>query len=122
MIYCKLDLRSINRTIESIALEKGRWEGELTQHTKNNEPIVVASRWALKRGENENPISILEIDNDISEAKEAERKVSEFYSTVSHELRTPLTSLKGVLACLMVEELVSFLSEPNIRWYGSWGS
>lgn len=34
---------------------------------------------------------------NITARKNAERRVSEFYSIVSHELRTPLTSIKGVL-------------------------
>lgn len=37
---------------------------------------------------------------DITEKKEAERRVSEFYSTVSHELRTPLTSIRGSLGLI----------------------
>jgi PAS domain S-box-containing protein len=35
------------------------------------------------------------IIRDISERKEVEERVSEFYSMVSHELRTPLTSIRG---------------------------
>lgn len=34
---------------------------------------------------------------DITDRKEAEQRVREFYSTVSHELRTPLTSIKASL-------------------------
>lgn len=37
---------------------------------------------------------------DVSERKEAEKRVSEFYSTVSHELRTPLTSIRGSLGLM----------------------
>jgi signal transduction histidine kinase/DNA-binding response OmpR family regulator/CHASE3 domain sensor protein len=37
---------------------------------------------------------------DISEKREAEKRVSEFYSTVSHELRTPLTSIRGSLGLI----------------------
>lgn len=37
------------------------------------------------------------IIRDISERKEVELRVSEFYSVVSHELRTPLTSIRGAL-------------------------
>ncbi len=37
---------------------------------------------------------------DISERKESEKRVSEFYSTVSHELRTPLTSIRGALGLI----------------------
>jgi len=41
--------------------------------------------------------TIYSIGHDITERKEAERRVSEFYSTVSHELRTPLTSIHASL-------------------------
>lgn len=37
---------------------------------------------------------------NITANKEAERRVSEFYSTVSHELRTPLTSIRGSLGLM----------------------
>ncbi len=37
---------------------------------------------------------------DISDSKEAERRVRDFYSTVSHELRTPLTSIRGSLGLI----------------------
>ncbi|MBX9688535.1 MAG: PAS domain S-box protein, partial [Candidatus Obscuribacterales bacterium] len=40
------------------------------------------------------------IARDISARKEAERRISEFYSTVSHELRTPLTSIRASLGLL----------------------
>ncbi len=41
--------------------------------------------------------TIYSIGHDITDRKEAERRVSEFYSTVSHELRTPLTSIHASL-------------------------
>ena len=37
---------------------------------------------------------------DITERKEWEQRMSEFYTIVSHELRTPLTSINGVLLLL----------------------
>jgi len=40
------------------------------------------------------------IARDISDKKEAEKRVSEFYSTVSHELRTPLTSIRASLGLM----------------------
>jgi PAS domain S-box-containing protein len=40
------------------------------------------------------------IIRDISERKEVELRVSEFYSVVSHELRTPLTSIRGALGLI----------------------
>ena len=41
--------------------------------------------------------TVYSIGHDITERKEAEKRVSEFYSTVSHELRTPLTSIHASL-------------------------
>lgn len=43
---------------------------------------------------------ITAIVRDISERKEAEKRVSDFYSTVSHELRTPLTSIRTALGLM----------------------
>jgi PAS domain S-box-containing protein len=40
------------------------------------------------------------VTNDITDRKESEKRVSEFYSTVSHELRTPLTSIRGALGLI----------------------
>jgi signal transduction histidine kinase len=40
------------------------------------------------------------IIRDITDRKEVERRVSEFYSMVSHELRTPLTSIRGALGLM----------------------
>jgi len=38
--------------------------------------------------------------HDISDRKQAERRVNEFYSTISHELRSPLTSIRGALSLI----------------------
>lgn len=40
------------------------------------------------------------IVRDVTERKDAERKVKEFYSTVSHELRTPLTAIRTALGLM----------------------
>lgn len=42
---------------------------------------------------------------DITEIKQVETRVKEFYSTVSHELRTPLTSILGSLTLISSEQL-----------------
>jgi PAS domain S-box-containing protein len=38
--------------------------------------------------------------HNLTERKEAERNVGDFYSIVSHELRTPLTSIRGALGLI----------------------
>jgi len=54
------------------------------------------------------------VTNDITERKEAEKRVSEFYSTVSHELRTPLTSIRGALG-LIEGGLAGEISEKGAK-------
>lgn len=45
-------------------------------------------------------ITLCSFVTDISERKEVERRMSEFYSIVSHELRSPLTALRGSLGLI----------------------
>ncbi|MBX9722358.1 MAG: PAS domain-containing protein [Candidatus Obscuribacterales bacterium] len=42
-------------------------------------------------------INFIGVQHDITARKDAERRVSEFYSMVSHELRTPLSSIRASL-------------------------
>ena len=49
---------------------------------------------------------------DITERRETERRVNEFYSIVSHELRSPLTAIKGSLG-LMESGIVELGTEES---------
>jgi hypothetical protein len=53
-------------------LEKGDWQGELHQVTKNGKNIIVESRWTLVRDEVKQPKSILTVSTDITEKKQLE--------------------------------------------------
>ncbi len=86
--------------IENDIVTKGRWIGELTHYDPDNRQIIVYSRQILKKDVNGKGTGVLEINTDITERKEMERRVSEFYSMVSHELRTPLTSIRGTLSLM----------------------
>ena len=55
--------------IEDILFRTGQWEGELKYTTKNGSQIVVASRWAVKRDEDNRPVAIMEISRDVTEHK-----------------------------------------------------
>jgi PAS domain S-box-containing protein len=63
--------------ITAMLLSQGRWDGELTHTTRSNETIIVSSRWALQRDENDQPAAILVIDRDITQQKRAEMATSE---------------------------------------------
>jgi PAS domain S-box-containing protein len=62
-------------------------------------------RWISARsfpiyGDSGEVMQLCGVADDISDRKEAEKRVSEFYSTVSHELRSPLTSIRGSLGLI----------------------
>lgn len=66
------------RPIEEVkarCLAHGHWEGELVHRRKDGERLVVASHWVLHRDEQDKPKAILEVNNDITERKQAEAKL-----------------------------------------------
>ncbi len=58
-------------------IQEGWWEGELVQTTRDGRQVTVAARWALRRNAQGRPAAILEIDNDITARKHAEREMAE---------------------------------------------
>ncbi len=59
--------------IEKQLFQTGRWDGELIQTKSDGSSVIVSSRWALQRDENNTPLSILEINRDITSQKRAEQ-------------------------------------------------
>ena len=68
--------------IEAELLETGYWEGELIHFTKYDRQITVSSRWVVQKDAAGTPIKILEIDNDISDRKQAEELLQQSESTL----------------------------------------
>ncbi len=63
--------------IQAQLLEKDYWEGELVNRNRDNHLIIVSSRWAVQKDDAGKPIKILEINNDITERKQAEDALRE---------------------------------------------
>jgi PAS domain S-box-containing protein len=61
--------------IEKQILQEGRWEGELTQATKDGTLIVAFSRWVMRRDKNGRASGVMEINNDITTRKRAEEEL-----------------------------------------------
>jgi|GEM_PF-792104 len=69
-----------------------------TQRTRKDGTTIDVSLTCSPVFDNQNNIiGFCKVMHNIGDRKEAERRVSEFYSIVSHELRTPLTSVRGAL-------------------------
>jgi len=61
-------------SIEAIAAERGRWDGELTHRCADGQFIIVESRWEAQRGPDGSLLGFLEINRDITARKDAERE------------------------------------------------
>ncbi len=81
-------------------LEKGEWNGELQQVTKDGKNVVVESRWTLIRDNKSRPKSILIINTDVTEKKKLEAQF----------LRAQRMESVGVLAGGIAHDLNNVLS------------
>jgi PAS domain S-box-containing protein len=91
--------------IESVLAIAGRWEGNLTQTTRDGRELVVASRLALKaRGD-----AVLEINRDITaqlQAEDALRKAERLAAMgrvagiIAHEINNPLEAISNTFFLL----------------------
>jgi PAS domain S-box-containing protein len=61
--------------IDARLLREGFWDGELEHSRRDGKRIVVASRWVLKRSDDSQSRAVMEINNDITERKRAEKSL-----------------------------------------------
>ncbi len=89
-LFLKTQFPEPSEQIESQLLTEGRWEGELWHSTRDGRRIVVASRQVLHRDAEGRPRAILEINRDMTKAKQAE----EALRSSEDRLRTLIQQVK----------------------------
>src|ERR1700674_198990 len=122
--------------IRAELLRTGRWEGELKKTRADGTQVVGASRWSLRRDEQERPVAILETNNDITERKRREQEIQglnqelekrsaelesinkeleAFAYSISHDLRAPLRHMAGYTE-LLQKKTSSVVDEKSNRY------
>jgi PAS domain S-box-containing protein len=122
--------------IQAQFLRAGRWEGELKKTKADGTQVIVASRWSLRKDEQDRPVAILETNNDVTQRKRGEEKIQKLnadlerrtlelemsnkeleafaYST-SHDLRAPLRHAVGYTE-LLQKNAFPVLDEKGRRY------
>jgi two-component system, cell cycle sensor histidine kinase and response regulator CckA len=107
------------KDIWKTVLEKGEWQGELTQVNREGKELCIASRRTLLRNVKREPIAILNINTDITEKKSLEAQVlrsqrldsiGSLASGIAHDLNNVLAPI--LMATEMVWERVE---DPESR-------
>lgn len=99
----------------------GRWEGELLHTLRDGTVVTVASRWALQRDEQGNPVAVLETNNDITERKRAEEALQRVQTELAHATRVmTLGELTASIAHEVNQPLAAIVTNGNacLRWLG----
>lgn len=107
--------------INAELMRTGRWEGELLHIRRDGSQVVAASRWALQRDEQGNPIAVLETNNDITERKRTEEALQKVRSELTHVTRVmTLGELTASIAHEVNQPLAAIVTNGNacLRWLG----
>ena len=118
---------SINKTIfpaplpeiKADLIRNSHWEGELLHTRRDGSVVVVASRWALQRDEQGNPVAVLETNNDITERKRAEEALQKVQTELTHVTRVmTLGELTASIAHEVNQPLAAIVTNGNacLRW------
>lgn len=73
--------------IRAELLETNKWEGELTRTKGDGTQVIVASRWSLRRNQQQQPVATLETSNDITGRKRREEKIQALNQELAKQAR-----------------------------------
>ena len=91
--------------------ESGRWEGELTNVTRDGRPVTVASSWTLLKDERGNASAILEISSDVTERKKTELALAESEA----KLRITFATMADGIVIAGLDEKVTDCNDAILR-------
>lgn len=110
-----VDFDRINATL----LDKGHWEGEVTQAKRDGSEVNIQSRWSLQRDKHGNPQATMETNSDLTLRRAAERDLRKAQAELAHVTRvTTLGELAASIAHETSQPLAAVVSngEAGIRW------
>ncbi|MDX2228941.1 MAG: GAF domain-containing protein [Leptolyngbyaceae cyanobacterium bins.349] len=96
-------------------LNDDRWEGELIHTRRDGSSVVVASRQVLRRDSQGNPLEILEINNDISDRKQAEAALHQAHQQLEQRVIQRTNELARTNESLQAEIRDRLQTETALR-------
>lgn len=101
---CLVSNKDISQIVEAqnVVLTQGEWQGRLWQLTKNDDTVIVESRWTLVQDENGHPKSILVVNTDVTEKQQLEmqflraqrmQSIGTLAGGIAHDLNNLLTPI-----------------------------
>jgi PAS domain-containing protein len=100
--------------IEAELLDTGLWQGELVRTHLDGRLVIVASRWALYRGDGGDPVSVLEFDSDVTETKRAQSMLKEREA----RLRSILETAPDAIITIDERGIIQYFSKSAEELFG----
>jgi len=100
--------------IEAELLATGEWRGELVHSHRDGRKVVVESQWALHRNAAGDPVSVLQFNRDITEAKRAQAMIEEREA----RLRSVLETAPDAIITIDSHGLIQSFSHAAERLFG----